>query len=330
MTLELLGKNRDEISSILKGSQFADYASTTDFLESQNDNHILLKSLCAIMDTIRVRDLAQQVEKHMNSYLLQRDADVLSETLLQENPFRGVLDVVLECIAAKKLKVAEISNSKLPLCAKINEVLQTIGLSINYSIAHSNLDLLDQRCLPSKNINVFSWDSGNPLSFKDIDLFVMKYLNCSKEEHERILRNASATIKDGGFFIILQKTHLVPAEMFFSTVGNEIVPVFSQLDLEQTFKELKLRVICKKSDSLTSTLYLLRKLPVVSYEDSIIQVVEGKYEKWVPELKEKIIEVGSQPMYPKRIWLVSEGINCSGIIGLVNCLRLEPGGSSIR
>ncbi|GFR26748.1 fatty acid synthase [Trichonephila clavata] len=330
MTLELLGKNKDEISSILKGSQFADHVSLTNYLESQNDNHVLLKSLCTIMDTMRVGDFTGQMENHVNNYLLQRDLDVLSETLLQENPFKGVLDVVLECTLAKKLKVAEISNCSLPLSAKINEVLQTNGLSINYSIAHSNLDILDQSCLSSGNIDVFSWDNDTPISFKDIDLFLMKYLNCSKEDHERILRNASATIKDGGFFFILQKTRLVPAEMFLSTVGNEIVPVISESDLEQTFKKQKLRVICKKTDSLTSTLYLLRKLPAVSYQDSVIPIVEGKYEKWVPELKEKIIEVNSQPMYPKRIWLVSEGTNCSGIIGLVNCLRQEPAGSSIR
>ncbi|GFX00693.1 fatty acid synthase [Trichonephila clavipes] len=330
MTLELLGKNRNEVSSILNGSQFADYASTTSYLEFQTNSHVLLKSLCAIMDDVTNKDFEGQLGKHVNSYLLQRDLDMLSETLLQENPLRGVLDIVLENIVENKLKVAEVSYSSRPLCAKINELLQTNSVSINYAIAHSNLDVLNRSCLPSGNIDVSSWDPDTSLTFKDIDLFVMKYLDSSKEDHTRILRAASATIKDGGFILILQKTHLVPAEMFLSTIGKMPTLVFSEPDLEHTFKELKLRVICKKSDSLTSTLYLLRKGPFSSYQDVVIPVEVGKYKKWVPELKENINEVLNQSTVSKRIWLVSEGTNCSGIVGLVNCLRLEPGGSSIR
>ncbi|GFW74416.1 fatty acid synthase [Trichonephila clavipes] len=330
MTLELLGKNSVEISSILRESQFADYVSATSYLESRADSHVLLKSLCAIMDAVTDTDFTHHVKSYVDSYLVERDLDVLSETLLQEIPLRGVLDIILENIVPKKLKVAEVSNSSQPLCAKIIEVVQSNRLSENYAIAHSSLDLLDRGCLPSERVDVFPWVPGSSLSFKDIDLFVMKYLNSSKEAHSRILRAASATIKDGGFIIVLQKTHLVPAEMFLSTIGNTTLPVLSEPDLEQTFKELKLRVICKKSDSLTSTLYLLRKVPVASYQDTVIPVEVGKYENWVTELKEKIVEVISQPMEPKRIWLVSEGTNYSGVVGLVNCLRLEPGGSSIR
>ncbi|GFQ69735.1 fatty acid synthase, partial [Trichonephila clavata] len=327
-TLEILGKSRDEVSNILQG--FADCALTANFVESHTDNHILLKSLCAIMEAATNQDFKRQVENHVNSYLFQRDVDMLSETLVQENPLRGVMDVILENNCSNNLKIVEVSNCSQPLCSKISEVIQKNCVKTNYAIAHSNLDLLDKKCLPPKNISVSSWDPDTSLSFRDIDLLVMKYLICSKEEHTRTLKNALVTIKDGGFVIVLQKTRLVPAEIFLSAVGKTTIPVLSEPDLEQTFKELKLRVICKKSDTLTSTLYLLRKIPVASYEDSVIPIEEGKYEKWVTELKQQITEVIRHPKDPKRIWLVSERANFSGIIGLVNCLRLEPGGSSIR
>ncbi|GFV70814.1 fatty acid synthase [Trichonephila clavipes] len=329
-TLEFLGKSRDEVSNILKGCTFADDASTAEYIESQTDNHILRKSLCAIMDATTDQDFVQQVENQVKSYLFQRDGDMLSETLLQEKPLREVIDIVLENNASGKLNIAEVSNCSLLLCSKINEVIQKNCVNVNYTVAHSNLELMDKNCLPSQNVSVSSWDPDNSLSFKDIDLFVMKYLICSKEEHTRTLKNALATIKDGGFVILLQKTRLAPAEIFLSSMGKTTVPVFLEPDLEQTFKELKLRIICKKSDALTSTLYLLRKESVKSYQDSVIRIEEGKYEKWVNELKEEIIEITSHPKDPKRIWLVSEGTNFSGIIGLVNCLRLEPGGTSIR
>ncbi|GFU22758.1 fatty acid synthase, partial [Nephila pilipes] len=330
-TLELLGRNGDEISSILKKSIFSDEELIKNYVESHTDNHVLLTSLCDIMDSATYKDLGQKVENHISNYMFQRDLDLLSQTLLQENPLRGVVDVVLENTISRNLEIVEVSDTSFPFCANIYDIVQTEQCKItNYTIAHSKPNLLDMSRLPLGNINVSKWDPGTLLNFKDIDLFVTKYLNCSKQEYARTLENALVTIKDGGFIIALQRTRFVPAEMFFSAVGNTIESIYSESDLEQIFKDLKLRVICKKSDSLTSTLYLLRKIPVKSYDDIVIPIVEGRYEKWVAELREKVIEITYQPNDPMRIWLVSEGTDCSGIIGLVNCLRLEPGGSSIR
>ncbi|GFS84466.1 fatty acid synthase, partial [Nephila pilipes] len=330
-TLELLGKNGDEISSILKKSKFSDETLIKNYIESHTDDHVLLMSLCDIMDSATGNDFPRKVANHINNYLFERDLDLLSQTLLQENPLRGLMEVVLESTVSRNLKIVEVSESSLPLCSKISEIVKAGQCTItNYAIAHCKPNLLDKSRLPSGNITISKWDPGTSLSFEDIDLFVTKYLNCPKQEYARTLANALATIKDGGFVIALQRTRFVPAEMFFSAVGNMIESVHSESDLEQIFKELKLRVICKKSDSLTSTLYLLRKIPVKSYDDIVIPIVEGRYEKWVPELRENIIEITYQPNDRKRIWLVSEGIDFSGIIGLVNCLRLEPCGSSIR
>ncbi|GFU38618.1 fatty acid synthase [Nephila pilipes] len=327
-TLELLGRNGDEIYSILKKSKFSDETLIKNYIESQTDDHVLLMSLCDIMDSATGNEFVRKVDNHINNYLFQRDIDLLSQTLLQENPLRGVVDIVLESTVSRNLKIAEISESSLPFCSKISEIVKAGQCMItNYAIAHSTPNFLDKSRLPSGNINISKWDPGTSLNFKDIDLFVTKYLNCSKQEYARTLENALVTIKDGGFIIALQRTRFVPAEMFFSAVGNTIESVHSESDLEQIFKDLKLRVICKKSDSLTSTLYLLRKIPVKSYDDIVIPIVEGRYEKWVSELRERVT---NQPNDPTRIWLVSEETNCSGIIGLVNCLRLEPCGSSIR
>ncbi|GBO04450.1 hypothetical protein AVEN_272486-1 [Araneus ventricosus] len=156
----------------------------------------------------------------------------------------------------------------------------------------------------------------------------MKFLNHPIKELRQILENILATLKENGFVLLLQRTRLVLAERILSAAGNTALPIHTESDLEQTFKDLNLQVICKKSDSLTSTMYLLRKSPDMPYEDIVIPVIEDKYEKWVDELSEKIT-MASMSSDPKRIWLVSEASN-SGIIGLLNCLRQEPGGSSIR
>ncbi|GFY63851.1 fatty acid synthase [Trichonephila inaurata madagascariensis] len=329
MILELSGKNKDQISDVMNGFKEADDALIASYLKSYTDNHVLLKSLCGIMNTATSKDLTRHVKNYVNNYLLERDHDILSRTMFQEDPLRIVMDIVLENATSRKLKIAEVAETSLPLCSKISEVVQTLGmLNVSYLIAHSKPDLLEKNGLSSANCEVSSWNPKAAPNFKDVDLLAMKFLNYTGKEYRQILEKSIATLKDNGFIIVLQRTRLVPAEMFLSAVGETVLPIHSEPDLEQTFRDLNLRVICKKTDSLTSTLYLLRKPTSLSYEDFVIPIVENKYEKWVDELREKIVQVQSDNS--KRIWLVSEGTNNTGIVGLVNCLRQEPGGTSIR
>ncbi|GFX61278.1 fatty acid synthase [Trichonephila clavipes] len=329
MILELSGKNKDQISDVMNGFKEADDALIASYLKSYTDNHVLLKSLCGIMNTATSKDLTRHVKNYVNNYLLERDHDILSRTMFQEDPLRIVMDIVLENATSRKLKIAEVAETSLPLCSKISEVVQTLGmLNVSYLIAHSKPDLLEKNGLSSANCEVSSWNPKAAPNFKDVDLLAMKFLNYTGKEYRQILEKSIATLKDNGFIIVLQRTRLVPAEMFLSAVGETVLPIHSEPDLEQTFRDLNLRVICKKTDSLTSTLYLLRKPTSLFYEDFVIPIVESKYEKWVDELREKIVQAQSDNS--KRIWLVSEGTNNTGIVGLVNCLRQEPGGTSIR
>ncbi|GBN56586.1 Fatty acid synthase [Araneus ventricosus] len=327
--LELFVMNKDKTYDVMKGFKEADELIAS-YFKSYTDNHVLLKSLSGIINAATSKDLIRHVKNYVNIYLSERDNDILSQTMLQENPLRTVMDVVLENAASRRLKILEIADTSLPLSTKISETVQTFGdLNVKYLIAHSKPDLLEKSNLPSRNFELSSWDPKSALPFKDIDLCVMKFLNHHSEEHRQILENVLATLKDNGFVLLLQRTCLVPAEIILSAVGETVLPIHTESDLEETFIDLKLQVICKKSDSLASTMYLLRKSPDIPYEDIVIPVIEDKYEKWVDELSEQIT-IASTSSDPKRIWLVSEASNNCGIIGLVNCLRQEPGGSSIR
>ncbi|XP_054723843.1 fatty acid synthase-like [Uloborus diversus] len=328
--LELSGKNKDQITDVMNGFKEADDALISNYLKSNSDNHVLLKALCGIMNTATSKDLSQHVKNHLNNYMSDRDTDVLSQTMLNELPLRTVVDIVLENASSRKLKVVELSNSLLPMCAKVADFIQGLGmLNVSYTLAHSNPDILEQDSLSSKNIQLVSWDSKSDFDFKDVDLILVKYLDFSKKELKHILNNASEVLKDNGFLIMLQRTRLIPAEMFLSAVGETVIPAYRESEIEQSFKESNFNIICKKSDSLASTMYLVRKIPNVNYVDHIVPVIHNKYEKWVDQVKEKLSEVQASSD-PARVWLVSEKCHDSGIIGLVNCLRQEPGGTSIR
>lgn len=330
MILELTGKNKDQISEVMNGFKEADDILIASYLKSYTDNHVLLKSLCGIMNTATSKDLTRHVKNYVSNYLLERDNDVIYQTFLREDPLRTLMDVVIENSTSRKLKIAEVAESVVPLSAHINEFVQTMGVvNLNYSIAHSKPDAMEKEKLPAGKFEVKSWDPKAPLNFKDVDLFLMKFLSCSKAEMKKILEEATATVKDNGFVALLLRTRLVPAELFLSAVGETVLSVQNEAELEQTFKALKLQVVCKKCDTLASTLYLLRKVPEVAFEDVVIPIVEDGYGQWVDKLREKMVEASTSGEQ-KRLWLVSEGTNSSGIVGMVNCLRQEPGGSSIR
>lgn len=59
----------------------------------------------------------------------------------------------------------------------------------------------------------------------------------------------------------------------------------------------------------------------------VIQVSEKSYE-WVETLKSALKIAEADPS--KKIVLFAQGEETNGIIGLVNCIKQEPGGNSVR
>lgn len=59
-------------------------------------------------------------------------------------------------------------------------------------------------------------------------------------------------------------------------------------------------------------------------DPAVIHVSSQNYD-WLPQLQEVI---GKSSKH--RVLLVAQGEPLSGILGLVNCIRKEPGGESIR
>ena len=61
----------------------------------------------------------------------------------------------------------------------------------------------------------------------------------------------------------------------------------------------------------------------------IIEIIGERNEKWFELIKEKLYEQGDS-IDRKDIWLIATDSNINGVIGLVNCLRVEPRGLSIK
>ncbi|CAL4149895.1 unnamed protein product [Meganyctiphanes norvegica] len=71
-------------------------------------------------------------------------------------------------------------------------------------------------------------------------------------------------------------------------------------------------------------LILLRKKRNTSSSNEVLKV-EGKGFEWVEALKSKMSEDKNSPL-----WLLSSNQGISGLLGMTNCLRREPGGGRVR
>jgi len=90
-------------------------------------------------------------------------------------------------------------------------------------------------------------------------------------------------------------------------------------------------LITRKTDSISSTAVLLRKVNknLSPNNQAVVEVKFGKYDEWVDNLKRKFTEYKERPR-SENVWLFANDDNLNGIVGLVNCLRQEPGGDRFR
>lgn len=117
-----------------------------------------------------------------------------------------------------------------------------------------------------------------------------------------VLNNAFSSIKEGGF-ILLEELK-----------GNLDTGCLKGLE------------IISKQVTNTKIFLLLRKPTIIPSDASIINITETNF-SWVEPLKD---EMKKSETDGHKIYLYVQGEPLTGLIGMVNCLKQEPGGSNIR
>ena len=157
------------------------------------------------------------------------------------------------------------------------------------------------------------------------------------------LLKMTKSLKTGGFAVIREvtKNFLIPLMLegltkeFVCTDKEErtLGPFCDETTWINHFRNAGLDVVSKKSDAIFSTIFLCRKCcgddcaaAGTSYET--IDVSDFGC-SWVESVK-TAMEKPSSSASNEKLWLVAKRVPHSGIVGMVNCLRKEPGGDRIR
>ncbi|NXK65451.1 FAS synthase, partial [Sylvietta virens] len=258
--------------------------------------------------------------------------DPLLSGLLDSAELRTCLDVALENMISHRMKIVEANAGSGQLYSRVKNILNAQPLlQVDYIATDCVLENLSDIEIELQDAGVVSrqWDplslpSGN---LTDADLVVY---NCSTSilvNTTEILSNLAAAVKEGGFVLLHT---LLKGETLGEIVGFLTSPdlqqkhsFLSEAQWEDVFSKASLNLVAMKKSFFGSVIFLCRRQAPVK-TPVFLPVDETNY-KWVESLKEVLADPSEKP-----VWLTATSCANSGILGMVNCLRLEAEGHRIR
>ncbi|GFT12101.1 fatty acid synthase [Nephila pilipes] len=259
------------------------------------------------------------------SYTRFAGRDQLNSALLNEDSLRMMLEIISEN-TFRKLNVIEINRNFPVVLIPATEILRKYShLKFKKStLIAPIMSSFDQEALDEHNIQVLTEETLPDIASEKGQDVVISSFSCGPvSELENLLQTLISVIKSNGFILLFYKERANTAELFLSSLCGEELQVHSHATLEEVLKMKNLVVLSKISDPFGNSLYLLRSPSLVAPQ-RVLLITENSY-SWVNKVKEELFENKSG-----IVWLVSEDNPTNGIVGMVNCLKQEPGGDRIR
>lgn len=203
---------------------------------------------------------------------------------------------------ALKLKVAEVGTDK-PVESVLAPLIKNIiesepMLSTDVTVVTSGP--IDTSSLEANEIKHAVKDVTSVQVAQEAHLVVLS--DALMYNRKNIIDNAVASVKAGGF-VLLEELK-----------GSADVSKLSHLEIvSKQITDMKVYI-------------LLRKPIQVPTDATVIQITEKNF-SWVEPLKDTMKQAETDG---RKIYLVTQGEELTGLVGMVNCLKQEPGGLNIR
>lgn len=218
-----------------------------------------------------------------------------------------LLQTVLEnSSGALKIKMSEITQNRAaetllsPTIVRILESEPMLSVECTSVTKGTTEQYLTH--LENSGIKVISKDFTNSPVDQNIHLAVGYDLLAQKSIN--VLTNCIDSLKNGGMILLEE--------------------INGPVDIN-TIKKLGLELISKQMTA--ANMYLLLRKSTEIPEDSIIIHVTEQNFKWVDPLKDALAKSEKEGT---RIYLVVEKEELTGLVGMMNCIMREPGGSNTR
>lgn len=158
-----------------------------------------------------------------------------------------------------------------------------------------------------------------------------------REDVVSVFESAYEALRANGFMLAFVRSQLSPAEKFLYKVCDyEIKQREERKELIlEAAKKAKFQPIGEKTDKAGCIMLLFRKLDeeLKLEEQQLLHIEHGQEARWLEPLKKILNEIkakSASETLNKNLWLIANDTNFNGIVGMVNCLRKEPGGERVR
>ena len=286
-----------------------------------------------------VEDIVKVVETDKS---LDLTRDVVNQVSKNERLIRTLIDIVSENNATKReLKVTEINLTGDVLAEEVESYLansQIMSTDVDYKLMVKSVETVSET-IRSK---ATEWESKDMPDLPMSDLIIYRdsteLWNINTEE---LVRKFNEAIVENGFIVIVGRYRMTEPEEAINSLINENYITNDELEgrLQNLFKlltKLKLRIIANKCDSVSTMAMMFRKVTEkknITETRELIEVKTERDEKWFEAIREslqKSKDALDDGVNASPVWLIANDTNINGIVGLVNCLRLEPGGQCFR
>ncbi|KAM4525814.1 fatty acid synthase [Fundulus diaphanus] len=292
----------------------------------------LLRLLCGLELNGNLHSELEQVVVKEQTCLLQ---DGLLHGLLDDPVLRHCLDISIENCTAGKIKVLEALANDGQLFSRVVPLLNIQPmLDVDYTATATHLDLLSPHEPALEELAVASaqWNPLNdPASGKmaaGADLVVCNHAwGALRTDPRQLVANLASGAKERGFVLLhtLLKGQILGdtvAVLTSTTQGNDQHGLLTQAEWEKVFSEASLTPVAVRKSFYGSILFLCRRKS--PSKQPVYLPVDSSDFLWVEKLKAILADSSDH-----RVWLTASQAH-SGVVGMVNCLRQEPGGNRIR
>ncbi|XP_059527571.1 fatty acid synthase [Myotis daubentonii] len=259
--------------------------------------------------------------------------DPLLSGLLDSPALKACVDTALENVTGLRMKVVEVLAGDGHLYSRIPALLNTQPLlQLDYTATDRHPQALEstQAKLQQLDVAQGQWDPADPApsGLGPADLLVCNCALATLGDPATALGNMAAALKEGGFLLLhtLLRGHPLGETLSFLACP-EPPPgrqgLLGQDEWEGLLAGASLRLVALKRSFYGSVLFLCRR-PAPQGSPIFLPVEDASFQ-WVDSLKDILADASSRP-----VWLTARGCATSGVVGLVNCLRKEPGGHRVR
>ncbi|NXF89098.1 FAS synthase, partial [Eubucco bourcierii] len=301
-------------------------AATVSSVKQKGLQHILAE-ICNLELNGNLHSELEQIVTREKMHFLD---DPLLNGLLDSTELRTCIDVALENMTSRRMKIIEAFAGNGHLFPRVTKILNAQPvLQLEYIATDTSQKALSETEIQDAGISFSQWDPSSPPSgnLTNADLVVYNYTTSVVGNTKEIIPNLAAAVKEGGFLLIhtlLKGETVAETVSFLTSPGLQQKQKFlSEAQWETLFSNASLNLVAMKKSFFGSVIFLCRrqtpaKAPV------FLPVDETNF-KWVESLKEVLADPLEQP-----VWLTATNCGNSGILGMVNCLRLEAEGHRIR